>query len=219
MILGKIKSLLLSEERHPTPFPKIYINGVIDRKSSARIIADIHELASSAYFLQQKGKWSFGNIISGNKTWDLVPMPIDIIINSPGGSSDEMFAIYDTINLYQSSGLVFRSFGFGLIASAASMLFVCANQRFVGDNAKFMLHGGAGFFGGSPNEIKEALERYDKDTEQYKNLIVANSNLTPEVVEGMMKDGKDHFFTAKEMLESGLADKATSDVRIYEYLV
>ncbi len=62
---------------------------------------------------------------------------ITIIINSPGGSVNDMFAIYDAI---QATPNEIVTVGIGEICSAAGLLLVCGDKRLASPNAMFMAH-------------------------------------------------------------------------------
>ena len=65
--------------------------------------------------------------------------PIELVINSPGGSVDSGFAIWDTVKLLSAPVTTLVT---GVAASMGSILSLCADpgRRFATPNARIMIH-------------------------------------------------------------------------------
>ena len=105
----KLENMLLNKRR-------LFLSSAIDDKSAQEIIRRLWFLE-----LQDPGK------------------PILLVINSPGGSVDSGFAIWDQIKMIESEVTTLVT---GLAASMGSVLSLAAapNKRFATPNARIMIH-------------------------------------------------------------------------------
>lgn len=99
---------------------------------------------------------------------------VTLFICSPGGSSDDMRALIATMELCKASGMIVRSFGAGLVASAAFDLFVACSKgyRYASETTMFMTHGTKGHV--EEAEMFELQREFDRYTyRQYTNITEA----------------------------------------------
>jgi ATP-dependent Clp protease protease subunit len=132
--------------------------------------------------------------------------PILFVINSPGGSVDSGFAIWDTIKLISSPVYTLVT---GLAASMGSLLSLVAGKgkRFATPNARIMIH--QPLIGGVIRGQATDLDI------QAKEMLKTRSMLVDIYAEATGKDAKaiekainrDNWMTAEEALEFGLLDK------------
>lgn len=121
--------------------------------------ADIH----SPYELDDPTKSPMNSIFRGFSLFESLASkdPVELWINTPGGSVDEMFAIYDQI---QNCTYDVITIGTGIVASAGSLILSCGKKRYITDNCVFMYHGAAG--GGDDYiEILEDRLKFWKDAD------------------------------------------------------
>ena len=88
--------------------------------------------------------------------------PIDVLINSPGGSADDGFAIYDALRFVRAP---IRTINVGLSASAATIIMLGAEKehRYALPNARIMIHQPLGQIPGTSAEnIKRWAEQIIK---------------------------------------------------------
>ncbi|MBA3604050.1 MAG: ATP-dependent Clp protease proteolytic subunit [Parachlamydiaceae bacterium] len=131
--------------------------------------------------------------------------PILMVINSPGGSVDSGFAVWDQVKLISSPVTTLVT---GLAASMGSVLSLCAEpkRRFATPNARIMIHQPR--LGGSIQGQATDLEI------QAKEMIKTRTMLVSIYMEATGKDFKtidraidrDTWMTAAEALEFGLLD-------------
>jgi ATP-dependent Clp protease protease subunit len=132
--------------------------------------------------------------------------PITLVINSPGGSVDAGFAVWDQIKMLSSpiSTLVT-----GLAASMGSVLSLCAakGRRFATPNARFLIH--------QPS-IHGAVHGQASDLEIHaREILRTRSRIIDLYVEATGKDQatialaieRDTWLSAKEAKEFGLLDR------------
>lgn len=135
--------------------------------------------------------------------------PILFFINSPGGSVDSGFAIWDQIKLLKSPVYTIVT---GLAASFGSLLSLAAGKgkRFATKNARIMIH--QPLIGGV---IKGAATDLDI---QAQEMLKARALIVSIYVEATGKDAKtiekaidrDNWMSAEEAKEFGLIDKIIS---------
>ena len=130
--------------------------------------------------------------------------PINLYINSPGGSITSGMAIYDTMNFIKSK---VSTVCIGMAASMAAFLLACGekNMRYALPNSEVMIHQPLGGVKGQATEIKIAAERILK---LKKNLNSILSKVTNKDIKKIENDTeRDYFLSASEALDYGLIDK------------
>jgi ATP-dependent Clp protease protease subunit len=132
--------------------------------------------------------------------------PILFVINSPGGSVDSGFAIWDQVKMISSPVTTLVT---GLAASMGSILSLCAapKRRFATPNSRIMIH---------QPRIGGVIRGQATDLDiQAKEILKTRAALVELYVKATGKDAKtidhaidrDAWMSAKEALEFGLLDK------------
>jgi len=132
--------------------------------------------------------------------------PITLVINSPGGSVDAGFAIWDQVKLISSPVSTLVT---GLAASMGSVLSLCATskRRLATPNARILIH---------QPRLGGAIQGQATDLDiQAKEMLKTRTRLVRVYVEATGKDAvtieraidRDTWMTAQEALEYGLLDK------------
>lgn len=161
----------------------VCLNGAVDESVSASIVAQL-------LFLEA----------------DAPEKPINLYINTPGGSVTAGLAIYDTMT-YISSPVTTTCVG-----QAASMgsLLLCggaAGKRFCLPHSSIMVHQPSGGYFGQASDIaihaKEILRVRGKLNEIYQRHLTKPHTL--EEIERLME--RDKFMGAEEALGMGLVDE------------
>lgn len=178
----KIDEALLNERR-------IFFSEAVDEKSASSAIRRLWYLE-----LMAPGK------------------PILIVINSPGGSVDAGFAIWDQVKMITSPVTTLVT---GLAASMGSILSLCAAQgrRFATPNARIMIH--------QPS-IGGVIRGQATDLDiQAREILKTRSAIIDVYVKATGKDAKsiekaldrDTWMSAQEALKFGLLDKVVSSYK------
>ncbi len=130
--------------------------------------------------------------------------PINLYINSPGGSITSGMAIYDTMNYLKSK---VSTICIGMAASMAAFLLSCGekNMRFALPNSEIMIHQPLGGAQGQATEIKIAAERILKLKKKLNKILSENTGQNIEKVENDTE--RDYFLSADEALDYGIIDK------------
>ncbi len=130
--------------------------------------------------------------------------PVTVYINSPGGSADSGFAIYDSLRFFKPP---VRTVVTGLCASAAVMIYLAAprERRFSLPNARFLLHQPSTMVVGSASDIRISAEEIVKLRERY-NQIVAHE--TGKTLDQVTKDAdRDFWLSPEDAHKYGLVGK------------
>lgn len=132
--------------------------------------------------------------------------PILLVINSPGGSVDSGFAIWDQVKMITSPVTTLIT---GLAASMGSILSLCAapGRRFATPNARIMIH--------QPS-VNAIIRGQATDLEIHaKEILKTRKALVDVYVKATGKDAatidksidRDTWMSSKEAMDFGLLDK------------
>ena len=130
--------------------------------------------------------------------------PINLYINSPGGSVTAGFAIIDTMNLISNPVYTICC---GMAASMGSMILVSGEKghRYCQENAEVMIHQPLGGAKGQASDIQIVAKHIQRTKEK---LIKMMSDATGKSIETIEKDmDRDNYLDAKDALEYGIVDK------------
>lgn len=131
--------------------------------------------------------------------------PILFVINSPGGSVDSGFAIWDQIQMITSPVTTLVT---GLAASMGSVLSLCAapKRRFATANARIMIHQPmiGGVIQGQATDLEIQAREMLKTRNSLVNLYVEKTGKSVETIERAID--RDTWLTASEAIEFGLID-------------
>ena len=129
--------------------------------------------------------------------------PISVFINSPGGEIDNGLLIYDAI---VDSKAPVRTFCSGCAYSMGAVLFTCGKERYMLPHSKLMLHEPllGGKIGGNASSIKSISESLLESKAMINKLLAFHTGKTEEEMDELTS--YDHYFSAQEAVEMGLAD-------------
>jgi ATP-dependent Clp protease protease subunit len=133
--------------------------------------------------------------------------PVDMYINSPGGSVDAGFAIYDMAGFISAP---VRCICTGLTASAAVLILMAAarEDRLSLPNARFLIHQPSGGVRGSVADVKIEADEILKIRKRINELIAEGTGQPVEKVEGDTR--RNYWMNAEEALDYGLISKIVS---------
>ncbi|MBY0529942.1 MAG: ATP-dependent Clp protease proteolytic subunit [Rhabdochlamydiaceae bacterium] len=132
--------------------------------------------------------------------------PILMVINSPGGSVDAGFALWDQVKMITSPVTTLVT---GLAASMGSVLSLCAapKRRFATPNARIMIHQPSinGVIRGQATDLEIHAKEILKTRKQLVDLYVEATGKDAATIERSLD--RDTWMTSEEALEFGLLDK------------
>jgi len=149
-----------------------------------------------------------GGSILNPEVPDEPPDDIEFFISSGGGSVNEMFAIYDLMDLVKRNRDI-ATFGYGKVSSAAVLLLAAGTKgkRYIAKHARVMLHHCSSNVSGTHATVRTNFNELKKVEDMMVQLLVAHSNLSGGEVYNILSQNVDEYFSAEEALEMGLVDK------------
>lgn len=130
--------------------------------------------------------------------------PISLYVNSPGGSMDSMFAIYDSMQHIRPA---VHTTCIGMAASAASLILAGgeAGQRSILPHGRVMIHQPwVQNVGGQASDIEIQATEILRQREQANDILARH---TGQDIETIRQDtDRDRWLTADQAVEYGLVD-------------
>jgi ATP-dependent Clp protease, protease subunit len=129
---------------------------------------------------------------------------IKLFINSPGGSMDAMFAMYDVMRYLPND---VSTVGLGMAASAGQFLLTAGThgKRYALRNTRIMMHQPTGGIGGTASDIRIQAEQSVHMKHRFLELIAQHTGRPFEQIEH--DADRDRYFTPAEAKEYGLIDE------------
>lgn len=178
-IKDKIDNSLLEARR-------VFISDAIDNKLANDVIAKLWYLE-----LEDPGK------------------PILLVINSPGGSVDSGFAIWDQVKMIKSPVTTLVT---GLAASMGSVLSLCAQKgrRFATEQSRIMIHQPllSGVIKGQATDLEIQAKEMLKTRDLLIGIYADATGKDREAIEKAID--RDTWYSPQEAKEFGLLDKIVS---------
>lgn len=161
----------------------LFLNGVVEENMANHIIATLLWLES------QNPK-----------------APINMYVNSPGGSVVAGMAIYDIMMYIQSPITTIVT---GQAASMGSLLACAGNKRLVTVNSRHMIHQPLGGAQGQATEVEIAFRELQRWKKVLTDIYVKHTGHSYEKLEQDMD--RDNFMTAEEAVKYNLADEVVNE--------
>ena len=135
--------------------------------------------------------------------------PVDLRLNSPGGSVFDAVAIHNALKRHEGPVTVWID---GIAASAASYIAMAGDEIVMPENAFLMIHDPAGLVMGTAEDMRAMAEALDKVKGSLVSGYAAKSGRTPEEVSALM--AAETWFDAADAVAQGFADRLIEPVRI-----
>ncbi len=176
--------------------------------------------------LLQSRRVFLSDAIDGNSAQDVIRKlwylellapgkPILLIINSPGGSVDSGFAIWDQVKMISSPVTTLVT---GLAASMGSILSLCAakGRRFATPHSRIMIHQPRihGLIRGQATDLDIQAKEMLKTHQALVALYVTATGKSYEIIDKAID--RDAWMSAQEALEFGLLDKIVTSYKEVE---
>jgi ATP-dependent Clp protease protease subunit len=129
---------------------------------------------------------------------------ISVYVNSPGGSVDAGFAIYDTMRFIRPA---VQTICVGMAMSMGSLILAAgeAGKRFALPNARILIHQPSGGFQGQSTDIGIHAEEALKLRRRMEEVYAEHTGQSAERIHDDME--RDRFFSPSEAVEYGLVDR------------
>ena len=135
--------------------------------------------------------------------------PVDLRLNSPGGSVFDAVAIHNALKRHEGTVTVWID---GIAASAASYVAMAGDEIVMPENAFLMIHDPSGLVVGTAGDMRAMAEALEKVKGALVQGYAAKSGRTPEEVSALMS--AETWLDAADALAQGFADRLIEPVRI-----
>jgi ATP-dependent protease ClpP protease subunit len=133
------------------------------------------------------------------------PPPIRLHITSNGGS---VFAAFRAINCMKSLYVDVHTIIDGYAASAATMISVCGDKRYINKYSNMLIHELRSATSWSRmSEIEDEVENMKKIMDQIKDIYVEHTNLSRSELNKLLK--RDIDWDVAKCIQTGLVDSVT----------
>ena len=178
------------------------IMGEINDETGAEVVFGLLSLHNSAVHYEP------ADIEDEDSDMKEVIMPIDMVISTPGGNADDMFAIYDTMRSIRDE-VPIKTRGIGKVMSAGVVLLAAGTkgERSIGKNCRVMLHSVIGGHVGPMHQLDAEMEEIRNIQDQYIAVLSEETKMTKRYLRNLLKKKVNIYLSATEAIELGIADK------------
>ncbi|SMH50961.1 head maturation protease, ClpP-related [Maritimibacter sp. HL-12] len=135
--------------------------------------------------------------------------PIDLRLNSPGGSVFDAVAIFNALQRHEGNITVWID---GIAASAASYIAMAGDEIVMPENAFLIIHDPSGLVMGTAADMRDMAGTLDKIAASMLRGYAAKSGKPEEDIAALM--ATETWFDAADALAAGLATRIAEPVRI-----
>lgn len=133
---------------------------------------------------------------------------IKFYISTYGGSADDMFSVYDIMNMVKQDCDI-ETIGMGKVMSAGTLLLASGTKgkRKIFKNCRVMIHSVSAGNVGTLHNLEVELEEIQNLQDMYISAMVQCTDLTKRQLRKMLDQKVNVYLTAEEAVEYGLADE------------
>lgn len=128
--------------------------------------------------------------------------PIEIFINSGGGSVTDGFAIIGAMEMCNTPIV---TYAMGLVASMALAIFVAGDVRIAHRHCRLMYHGISYGMLGHITDHEQQMKEADLLQRMYNSLMLERTQFPKEKMDEIRSMKYDYYFSAKEAKKLGVA--------------
>ena len=174
-----------------------------------------HDLANRSIWIDSEINASTLDIVSKIIRWNREDKgkpvderkPIKLFFLSPGGDLEIEEAVVSTIRLSQTP---VWCIAMGMVASAASLIYLSCHKRFALPNAYLIIHQGSAQMGGNYDQMVAAMKDYEEQIERMTRFYIENTDYTEEEIRANIKT--DWYVRGEELLERKLITNWVSTI-------
>lgn len=191
----KAYSFGISSDRIKAINNEIYFTSDVDGYSIEQLIREFHIV------IQNLNKTN-SNGLNVNKE----KKKIILYIDSPGGTLKDCFKFVDFIDIIKRVHNVHLvTVCTGMVASAATIMAIIGDERYVTENATCMIHELFGGTIGTYTQLSSGMKRLSNYHDKLIKIYLAhNKKLTEDILIDLLKN--ETWFTSEEYIENGFAD-------------
>ena len=174
-----------------------------------------HDLANRSIWIDGEINVSTLDIVSKIIRWNRedkgkpidVRKPIKLFFLSPGGDLEIEEAVVSTIRLSQTP---VWGIAMGMVASAASLIYLSCHKRFALPNAYLIIHQGSAQMGGNYDQMVAAMKDYEEQIERMTKFYIENTDYTEDEIRTNIKT--DWYVRGEELLQRKLITNWVSTI-------
>ena len=174
-----------------------------------------HDLANRSIWIDSEINASTLDIVSKIIRWNREDKgkpvderkPIKLFFLSPGGDLEIEEAVVSTIRLSQTP---VWGIAMGMVASAASLIYLSCHKRFALPNAYLIIHQGSAQMGGNYDQMVAAMKDYEEQIERMTKFYIENTDYTEDEIRANIKT--DWYVRGEELLERKLITNWVSTI-------
>ena len=133
---------------------------------------------------------------------NIPPPPLNIKIHSYGGS---VFSAFAAMNYIENCNVETRSYIDGAAASAATLMSVVANKRYIARHGYMLIHQLSAWTAGTYEELKDDMKNNESLMEKIYNVYEAKTRIPKAKLKEVLK--RDLWWDAETCLKYGLVDE------------
>ena len=174
-----------------------------------------HDLANRSIWIDSEINASTLDIVSKIIRWNREDKgkpiderkPIKLFFLSPGGDLEIEEAVVSTIRLSQTP---VWGIAMGMVASAASLIYLSCHKRFALPNAYLIIHQGSAQMGGNYDQMVAAMKDYEEQIERMTKFYIENTDYAEDEIRANIKT--DWYVRGEELLERKLITNWVSTI-------
>ena len=174
-----------------------------------------HDLANRSIWIDGEINVSTLDIVSKIIRWNREDKgkpiderkPIKLFFLSPGGDLEIEEAVVSTIRLSQTP---VWGIAMGMVASAASLIYLSCHKRFALPNAYLIIHQGSARMDGNYDQMVAAMKDYEEQIERMTKFYIENTDYTENEIRTNIKT--DWYVRGEELLERKLITNWVSTI-------
>ena len=137
--------------------------------------------------------------------------PIHLYINSPGGSLYDMWALVDIMLMTKTPIFTYCT---GYAMSAAFIIFICGDRRFITPHVTLMCHQLSSAQDGTYLDLPQGLDELTSAQAYAEQLVCDFTKIAPETMKKIRSEKLDYYIHAKEALDLQVADAFIGDAQV-----
>lgn len=191
-----------------------YINPMILEERNLNVTSiDVYSrlLMDRILFVNGTVESTMANIITAQLLWldQQSNKPINMYINSPGGSVIDGLQIIDTLNFIDSP---IHTTCMGMAASMGAVILSCGEKgnRSVLPHSRVMIHQASGGFNGKSEDVKTSYEQLLRCQKDIYEILSRNIGVEYKEIEELCSN-TDKWFIGQEAIDLGIADKIVGE--------
>jgi ATP-dependent protease ClpP protease subunit len=133
---------------------------------------------------------------------------IRVRINSEGGSVQDGLAIHNALQRHPARVVVTVD---GLAASIASLIAMAGDEIVMPINTLMMIHAPWAYAGGNADDLRQAVAMLETYERAMATSYAARSGQSLDAALALLRDYRDHYYTASDAVAAGYADRIDDD--------